>query len=75
MNKSTTIDKRTGQTVPSVQNINIDGEDLTFKKSVIYEMMPQELEVIVDFQALILEWYRSAPIPRINRFLENNNNN
>ena len=34
---------------PDKQDLNIDGEDLTFEKFVQYECLKQELEVIVDF--------------------------
>lgn len=61
INKSTVVDKTTKQESVSSQNINIDGEDLSFKKSVIYEMMHQELEVIADVQQLLDEWYRTKP--------------
>ena len=32
------------------QDINIDGEDLVFKKFVKYECLHQEIEFIVDFK-------------------------
>jgi len=58
VNRSSAINKETGIEETTAQNINIDGEDLTFKTSVTYENMHEELEIIVDFQALIDKFYQ-----------------
>lgn len=38
-------------------DINIDGEDLTFKDFVKYEVLKGELDVIVDFQQILEHSY------------------
>ena len=38
--------------VPTPQDINIDGEDLRFKNYVKFEVLKQELEILVDFKTM-----------------------
>lgn len=40
-----------------LQDINIDGEDLEFRNFAKYEVMPSELEVIVDLEYIINKTY------------------
>ena len=41
------------------QDINIDGEDLEFHNFAKYEVLPSELEVIVDLEYIINKTYIS----------------
>ena len=36
-----------------LQDVNIDGEDLIFEKTITYEVMPSSVELIVDFEWLV----------------------
>ena len=40
------------------EDINIDGEDLTFKNFVKYRVVPSSIEVIVDFDEIYQKTYR-----------------
>jgi hypothetical protein len=44
-----------GKKIP--QDINIDGEDLMFTNFAKYEVLPSELEVIVDFDNILKNTY------------------
>ena len=55
INKQKTAD---GQMIE--QDINIDGEDLTFKKFAKYEVLKEQLEIIVDFKYLFDSAYDPA---------------
>jgi hypothetical protein len=39
------------------QDINIDGEDLRFTNFAKWEILPSELEIIVDFDRIINKTY------------------
>ena len=45
-----TEDDANGQKSFVPQDVNIDGEDLIFRKQITYECIPQHLEVMVDFK-------------------------
>ena len=58
-NKHTIKNKETNETEPAIQNVMIDGEDLTFKRFVKMECLREELEVIVDMNHLIHRYFKS----------------
>lgn len=50
-----------------IQDINIDGEDHEFRDFAMYEVMPSELEIIVDLDNVIKKTYLSQRSKRLCR--------
>ncbi len=58
-NKSVFYNQNTQLEEIRPQDVNIDGEDLIMKKSITYQCLPNELEILIDFKKILSKQYNA----------------